>query len=287
MDFAFRRKSARPGADLRQTALDRLSASLALCKDGDDPATVHELRKNIKRLRAIMALCRPGRDPARRIDRTLRDAGRRLAPLREGDALVALFDSLVSDPADPALASARAALHANATSDDPASRAAAVARHATVLTAIRADLKAWKIPLEDFDTLESRLRATHRKARKLMRAALADPRGETLHDWRKRVKAHGYHVQLLRPIDPARMADRITGLDRLGDLLGEARDCAILAERLDAASLAPDIAARARTRETAVLAEAAPTARRIFAPGFPSLARRWRKWWRAWKARGG
>lgn len=287
MDFAFRRKSARPGADLRQIALDRLSASQALCGGEADPATVHELRKNIKRLRAVVALCDPSRKPARRIDRALRDAGRLLAPLREGDALAALFDSLVPDPADPALAAARATLLAAAPADDPASRAAAIAAHSAALKAIGAEIAAWRIPVADFAELERHLRTARRKARALMEPALADPRGETLHDWRKRVKTHGLHLRLLHPIRPARMAPVSVALDRLGDLLGEARDCAILAERLEAAGLAPPVIAAARQHEAECLAAAAPAARTLLGPGAGAQARRWRKWWQAWKAPGG
>lgn len=288
MDYAFSRKSPRPGADLRRIALDRLSASLALGEKGaSDQAAIHEMRRNIKRLRAVIALCRPGAGRARRIDHALGEAGRLLAPLREGDALSALFDSLAPASADPSLSTARAFLSAISAGDDPAARAAAIASHLATLDAIRDEIVRWRIPVDDFAELEDHLRRARRKARALMEPALADPRGETLHAWRKRVKAHGLHVRLLHPIRPARLAVEAEALERLGDLLGEARDCAILAERLEAADLAPSVAAAARQHETDCLAAAAPAARALLGPGGKAQARRWRKWWRAWKAPGG
>ncbi|MBS0563189.1 MAG: CHAD domain-containing protein [Proteobacteria bacterium] len=288
MEFAFSRKSPRPGADLRRIALDRLAASLALGEGGaSDPAAIHELRRNIKRLRAVIALCRPDAIRTRRIDRALGEAGRLLAPLRESDALTALFDSLAPDPADPTLSAARLLLSASAAGDDPAARAAAIAAHSAALATIRDEIARWRIPVADFAELEDHFRRTRRNARALMEPALADPRGETLHDWRKRVKTHGLQVRLLHPIRPARIAAEAGALDRLGDLLGEARDCAILAERLEAADLAPSLVAAARQREADCLAAAAPAARALLGPGGKAQARRWRKWWAAWKAPGG
>ena len=221
MNFAFRRKSPSPGADLRQIALDRLSASLDLIASGPaDQATVHELRRNIKRLRAVLCLCGPGKGRARKLDRQLRDAGRALAPLRDADALLALFDDLAGPLDLPDLPSARASL-ASGAPDDPGARAATVAGHAKTLGTIHAAITDWRAPVADYATLETRLVRARKKARALMGPALADPRGETLHAWRKRVKTHGFHTQLLRPMRPARLDAHAADLDRLGDLLGD------------------------------------------------------------------
>ena len=51
----------------------------------DRDTGVHEARKALKRLRALLRLARPAllQQPYRDLDRRLRDAGRRLSPLRD------------------------------------------------------------------------------------------------------------------------------------------------------------------------------------------------------------
>jgi len=278
-------KSASLDENLRRIAVERIDASLAgLAAGADDAAALHELRKNIKHLRALLRLYGAAADPRRRHDRHLRDAGRAIGTLRESDALLALFDELAATPSltGPAAADVRAGLVA-AMTPVRTDRAAALAAHETMLLALRKDVAGWHPGARGFADLDSGLRAAWRAARRLMKPALRRPAGKALHEWRKRVKDHGYHARLLQPIWPAMMDPHIETVSRLGDLLGEARDCALLGERLKSIRGGKPFARRARKRHAATLAEAAGLARRLLAEKPSNLAPRWQSWWSLWQ----
>jgi CHAD domain-containing protein len=284
MAYAFRRTCKSPQKNLRHIARDHLDASLALLdRRRIDAAALHELRKTVKKLRALARLCAAGFRSHKAIDRTLRDAGRAIAPLRDQDALLDLFDRIAALPG-PRLAGLHAlrAAYAARFTATPTDRAAALTEHYRALRTLRDQTDRWKFDARGFAALEPGLRATYGKARKMMKPALRHPGGDLLHEWRKRVKDHGYHARLLQPIWPEVMEAHVRALTRLGDLLGEARDCAILAEHLDTLPGGAALANRARTRERTILAEVAPLARLVFADKAPRLAARWRAWWRLW-----
>lgn len=69
-----------------------------------------------------------------------------------------------------------------------------------------------------------------------------DPLATAFHDWRKRVKAHGYHLRLLRDLAPRRMRARGRQASRLGDLLGNDHDLAMLGQLI--AELPPEALSR-------------------------------------------
>lgn len=267
------------GKSLRSLALNRLDASLALldAQAVPSPEAIHELRKNIKKLRGLLRLYR-GSFPGFAVENVaLRDAGRHLSALREGSVLLATFDALGCP--DPDL---RARLAATVAGHD-ANAPAALAAYRASVESVRDRVPGWRCDDKGFDAIAPGLSRTWSDARRGMRRALAHPRGETLHDWRKRVKDHGYHAQLLRPIWPAMMETHAAVADRLGDILGEARDLALLAEAVQAlgggAVLVP-----AREAEEQRLAEARQIALRLFAEPTDALADRWRSWWTVWRS---
>lgn len=279
MAFCFSAGRRSISKSLRSLALNRLDASLSLL-DGDDlpaPETIHELRKNIKKLRGLLRLYRGSFPGFAAENLALRDAGRLLSPLREGSVLLATFDSL--DCPDPDL---RARLAATVAVHD-ANAPEALAAYRRAIGAVRDRVAHWRCKGKGFDAIAPGLARTWTDARQGMHRALAHPRGEALHDWRKRVKDHGYHAHLLEPVWPQMMGAHAAVADRLGDILGEARDLALLAEAVETlgggAVLAP-----AREAEERHLAEARMVARRLFAEPADALVDRWQRWWTIWRS---
>ncbi|HKN40971.1 MAG TPA: CHAD domain-containing protein [Acidimicrobiia bacterium] len=66
----------------------------------DPDEAAHDARKRAKKLRALLRLVRPelGDDVYRRENRALRDAARRLSPVRDAWVLVETLDGLVTPP---------------------------------------------------------------------------------------------------------------------------------------------------------------------------------------------
>lgn len=83
-----------------------------------------------------------------------------------------------------------------------------------------------------FRALRGGLKRTYRRGRTGRKRAFAAPTTERLHEWRKRVKYHWYHVRLLQNVWPEPMKVRRRELKVLADLLGDDHDLAVLRQLL-------------------------------------------------------
>src|SRR5262249_11084909 len=76
------------------------------------------------------------------------------------------------------------------------------------------------------------LEDTYRRAGVAFEKASSDPTVENLHEWRKQAKYLRYQLEVLRPIWPERLEELVNEADRMGDLLGDDHDLAVLRQRL-------------------------------------------------------
>jgi CHAD domain-containing protein len=254
---------------LRRVALGRLDYTIELLESragGIDEETVHELRKTLKRLRAIVRLLREelGAKRFAREDEALRACARRLSGARDTEVMVGTLDALLqrepklakrgsskqrsdkrgSDKRGPSkrgggVRALRAQLIAErdaaSASGDPELRRAVVAD----LRAIRERVAAWELRErpQDPTRLPARgIERLYREGRRRMRAARRRGDFESMHAWRKRVKALRYAAETLdrgeaaRETKSGRRLRRVARrADRLGEALGEEHDLALLA----------------------------------------------------------
>jgi CHAD domain-containing protein len=214
--------------------------------EGDrGPEAVHDARRAIKQLRSALRLL-DGRLPGRELEPAasrLRELAHRLGPLRDHASQLAAFDRLAGRGG----AQMRRRLEADPGGD---ADAAAFEAMATAARALRKRMHGWRPRLRP-RRLWKRLARSYRRARRVHRLAMAEPDGEHLHEWRKRVKDLAYQSRLLRKdrLLPeagrralARWAER---WGALADLLGELRDADLLAQRL---GRAPPARARVQLR---------------------------------------
>ena len=230
------RRSARGRID---AASGRLECGYAESGGGPDAPAVHSARKDVKRLRATVRLVGDaiGAERARHDNATLRNAGRRLAEARDSAVLLERLGELREGFADElgdgqelhGLQTALQVEHDRAAErlrNDPHTVGLAVEE----LEALRGRLAGWE--LDDPAAPVARgLRRIYARGRRDLRAARNDPRPKTLHEWRKRVKDLRHAAELLRCSDPKRMRRVAKRAERLGDLLGEDHDLALLRER--------------------------------------------------------
>lgn len=212
-----------------------------------DPAElVHEARKTIKRMRALARLLREqlGEQEFKRVNASLREAGRRLAGARDADVRLATLQELI-ERHPHALASSEGSSSTeekhegiglleqqlqrerSRDSQPPADIDNVLAD----IAAMRDQLARWSLVDTDFDTLAPGLRRIYREGRhRYARCARAQGRDEQdVHDWRKRVKSLYYALDMLgaKKVKGARRATRRA--NRLGDLLGSEHDLWMLA----------------------------------------------------------
>lgn len=275
-------------AQLRK-AVDSLQGAIPLS------GRIHAMRTSIKKVRALSSLARPavGR-PARRADGRLRAIGAATSALRDGEISLKAFDAIARDARstaavrEGALKVARTRLLARLgeaerrfDSDDTASVLCAR------LLRERHRAKRW-VPPGRHRRLK-RLPAapfaqTYRRARRGMRRAFTRRTGVAFHAWRKAVKAHRYQLQLLESAWPSGCAARLEDLERLGQLLGDEHDLAVLQETLTVdPAYFPELkdrqrfAALLRSRRTLLQAETQPLGQRLFAERTRSFRRRLRE----------
>lgn len=284
---------------LRRVARDQLDKAIAAIGDETGatlPATVHDVRKRTKKTRGLLRLVRPALPAYSAENRALREAALRLSPLRDRGTLIeaydALFDRYPDEPRQP-YAPLRAALtlRHKAVVADPGTFDQLYAFRDD-LAEVRARTGQWKLTETDEAAITLGLVKTYARAQKAMARARKRLTEERLHEWRKRVKYHRYHTQILAPIWPEMMAARLERSHHLEDLLGEYRDLTLLAEEARTLERPADMSARAaftglvERRQAAILAEAVPLSERLFREPAKALAARWTGWYAIWSREG-
>ena len=213
------------------TEIDGALAHLTDASPDRDEA-IHEVRKRIKKIRAILRLVRDelGQELYRQENICYRDAGRRLADLRESAVLVETLDKLadyaVDELAAGALGKVRTAL---AQAHQSFSRRVfdeekVVAATATTLRAGRRRLLTWPLVGDDFADVAKGVRRVYQRGRQRLAAAYAEPTPEAFHEWRKEVKYLWYQVTILELLKPGVLPLYAAELHELSDHLGEDHD---------------------------------------------------------------
>lgn len=219
---------------LRRMFAEQTSSAIHLISKPHTASTqIHEARKHLKRARATLRLLRSGLRSSsyRRADRTLRDAAHLLSAARDADVLIRLLDALALLPeandAESSLSVLRKRLleqHETAETkfEQPRARSVAMLRDAIDQS------RAW-IPMSDAsNVIVAGLQRTYAKSRKAYRAAMHDVDDETLHTWRKHVKYSRYQLESLAGLTPPQMDKRAQRLAKLGHILGQDHDLALL-----------------------------------------------------------
>jgi CHAD domain-containing protein len=241
-------------AGLRRVILGQLDRAIELLEDqraSADEQAVHELRKIIKRVRAIVRLLREelGAKRFAREDAALRDCGRRVAGARDAEVMVGTLEALCKR--EPKLAKSRmrggrggveglrAQLVAERDAVGGVREEAVRGAVAADLRAIRTRVAAWELHEHAKDPtglLAPGIERVYGEGRRRMRRARrSDGDLEAMHAWRKRVKALRYAAETVdrrgksRETKSGRRLHRTARrADRLGELLGEEHDLALL-----------------------------------------------------------
>ena len=225
-------------AGIRRIACEQLEGairSLGRARGRDE--AIHDARKRLKKTRALLRLVRPyvGRVYAEENGR-LRDAGRVLSEFRDAAVVIETFDELRAKfPAEFAggsLAGVRRLLkRRKAQIERSGAIRRTLAEVSSQLAAAARRVNRWPLAIDGFDGIGPGLKRTFRRGRKAMAAARRGPTSENFHEWRKRVKAHWYHVRLLEALWDKEMKSREADLKQLEDWLGIDHNLEVLREK--------------------------------------------------------
>ncbi|MFG0329117.1 MAG: CHAD domain-containing protein [Phycisphaerales bacterium] len=239
MGYEFNRAESWP-ENIRRVAIEQLDRSVRDLRatELDQPTTIHECRKRCKKMRGLVRLIRPHHPDIYRLEnQRFRNAARLLATMRDASVLVDLHDTLVksSPPKAPEAFAERIHAQLGARRTTETNGVSPEMRLRAFETDMRDAMRAaheWPIIDLGFDTIAEGLRRVYRKARRGLARAEAESTADTMHEWRKAVKYHWYHVRLLRAARPETLAGRADRLRTLSSRLGEEHDLSVYIETL-------------------------------------------------------
>lgn len=216
-----------PVADgvLRVLSEQATLATKALARSNRETG-VHDARKASKRCRALLRLVRPGLPEATwEGERTrYRDAAAVISVARDADVRLRSFDTVAAGR----WPEARAALEGARAAVDPA--------------AVEASRALWSVaPEVPIDIpVDALIEGSTTLVRRMRAAAEHGGEAEAVHRFRRRVKEHGYQLQLLGAAWPPVFAAMLKDADRLQEVLGAWHDLVILRAWLTERGLCPD-----------------------------------------------
>jgi CHAD domain-containing protein len=221
---------------LRQ--LEVATSELTSIGDPESDEAIHDARRRIKKIRAVIRLVRPVLDNSSRpVESDLRRVNRMLAPVADGQGVIATLDELARRYSKvlprKTVATLRSDLIARERRIDSAAEAAHVLQRATAtLRAERRRVKRWRLKVDGFRAIAPGLKESVRRARNAMLAAWIHPSAAQFHAWRRHVKEHWFHVRLLE----GRCGDHLMRdqrrLEALDGVLGEYHNLVLLRDVL-------------------------------------------------------
>jgi CHAD domain-containing protein len=161
---------------------------------------------------------------------------------------------------------------------------------AETLTRARERVKGWSHVADKWRSVGAGLRDTSRKARAAFRDAATDPSVPKMHEWRKQIKYVRYQLEVLKPLWPERMEELATEADRMGELLGDDHDLAVLRQMLSRDQGPPAENGERETllalidgRRAGLEQEVLILGERFFQDRPRELARRLKGYWKTWR----
>lgn len=218
--------------ELRRILVEWIAEAAAmLAKKKVTDADIHEARKLLKKARAALRLLRGsiGEIAFRRENAALRDAARPLGVARDSRVLVAALDELRQVRPDKF----RRILRQEQTQSRRALTSTLIAKQRAALRAVIKRSERWRLQGDDRAIISEGLKRSYRRGRQMFATAKDSRDAELLHDWRKQVKYLWHQLQILTPMQPARIGKLAARCHKLADLLGDDHDLVVLRHKIE------------------------------------------------------
>jgi len=236
--MAFRLKPDRSvSSEIRRIVLRQLETAISELKTVGDPESdeaIHDARRRVKKIRSVIRLVRPVLEQSSAaVDKDLRDISHLLAPVADGQGVIATLDQIDRRYhgllPKQVVASIRAGLvDRGARADRQAWTEQVLETAAAALRAERRHVKEWRLRADGFRAIAPGLEQSVRRARNAMMKAWARPTAAHYHAWRRHVKDHWFHLRLLEGPCANRLAPDQRRLEALDGMLGEYHNLVLL-----------------------------------------------------------
>jgi CHAD domain-containing protein len=283
---------------IKRIAREQLDQALEQLTEAEDRnEAVHEARKNFKKIRAVLRLVRDeiGEEVYKPENVCYRDAGRRLAPVRDSfvqvetlDLVTTYFAETLAHDAFDALREALVQWHEE-TQHRLLAEEGAADEVVVTLAEARARIDDWPIEHNDTAAFHGGLRRVYKRGRNRLVDGTHAPGAAILHEWRKRVKYLWYHVRILQPTWPDPLEELGAELHDLSSILGDHHDLAVLRETVIEEARGGDgptvqsLTGLVEQRQAALQSAAWPLGRRIYAEDPDAFVARIQEYWTIWR----
>jgi CHAD domain-containing protein len=204
-------------------------------------ANIHSARKNLKRLRGMIRLVRDqvGYRAYREENVVLRDTARMLSGLRDAGVLPKTLKAVRSHYKglldEDTFATPRAWLKSRR--DERRSAVDQAIVHNAIVNLGSARSRFARYPIEsvvsdEFDAIAPGIHRVYRRGLRGFEQSVDTRHTDALHEWRKRVKYLRFQMEALTPIQPGLIGATAKQLNVLGELIGDDRDLAVLADTI-------------------------------------------------------
>lgn len=236
MAYRFKKDEAFSHAIARVFAEEITGAVGQLVRSKNREQAVHETRKSLKKIRGLLSLVKPALGSVyKKEDRVFRDAGRLLSDLRDRTVILQVFDRVAAEhPEMPAAARTviRDSLGRSAGTTVPEKEVSSQVVRLLKQASLR--VKAWPLPDVHWQSLTSSVASGYRQSRRALKQAEKLETPESLHNFRRKVKQHWYHLRLFENFGDGDMQKRLAELEQLSTQLGDQHNLIVLRSRLTA-----------------------------------------------------
>ena len=208
-------------AEELRTVEKKLSATAERGRD----TRIHEARKSMKKMRALLRLVKKslGTETFRENNAAIREVAQSVSQLRDAHVLLETFDSI----------SQNAALRQDLAADKAAlDMRGAMRTGSHKINLVGGALLPLQLRGDGSDAIFGGMVRFYKLGREAWQEARKVPSPQNMHEWRKRVKDHWYHVRLLDAPEGSAFAQREDELGQLETLLGDSHNLAVLRDRL-------------------------------------------------------
>jgi CHAD domain-containing protein len=297
--MSFRLKNGeKVGKGMRRMALEQADKALKelSAKTGSRDEAIHEVRVCFKKIRAILRLMRDrmGGD-FREENAFFRDMGKKLSAVRNNVAMIETLTKLKEQfggqLSSKALSGPRRPL-VRSNAQGQGEKTKALVDVGRALRSHRQGIEKWPLGHDGFGDLADGLKRTYKQGRNLFAIACKQPTVENLHEWRKRVKDLWYQTRMLKKMWPGEVGKLADELKKLGDLLSDHHDLALLREssaenwkEIGDETEIGTLIALIDQRSAELRLDARLLGERVYAENSGAFVHRMQCYWRAWRDR--
>lgn len=277
---------------------EQIDKSVQGLEDPEDrDEVVHDVRKRLKKMRAALRLVRLeiGEDVYKPENICYRDAGRRLAPVRESFVMVETLDMLLETFEDQLDKEAYQPLRERllerheASIDQVLNKDQAMDKVLDTLHKARKRVADLPIKATGVDAFCGGLRKVYKRGHNRLADAYDAPSVSIFHEWRKRVKYLWYHERILENVWAPILDELQEETHDLSDYLGDAHDLAELRTLLQEEPNLCDeetrsvIIALLNREEMRLRAKSGPVGKRIYLESPDDFVDRISGYWEIWR----